>query len=99
LFKAEVVRRFTTNELERGLDMDAAYNYLGVGIPGNIGVHALGRALSVPCPICGVSTGERCVEPKDGDRLAYRASHVERGRIARYAVMGIPPITAAEREA
>jgi hypothetical protein len=79
--------------------MDAAYNYLGVGTPGNIGVHAPGRALSVSCPICLQSAGERCLEPKDGNRFAYRASHVERGRVARYSVMGIPPITAEERAA
>ena len=79
--------------------MDAANNYLGVGISGNIGVHALGRALGVSCPICLQLAGERCTEPKDGDRFAYRAPHVERGRVARYSIMGVPPITAEERSA
>ena len=78
--------------------MDAANNYLGIGMYWNAGIPCLGRAMSVVCPVCGVNAGDRCVEPAFHDTiLTYRASHVERGRVARYAIMGVPPITPEEK--
>lgn len=53
-----------------------------VGIQGNVGMPAIGRSLDVDCPVCHVSRGVNCG--------GIGPSHVDRGRIARYAVMGIP---------
>ncbi|MGB2625449.1 MAG: hypothetical protein WAK20_01560 [Candidatus Acidiferrum sp.] len=80
--------------------MDVTNHYLGVGIHGNIGVRPLGRALDVGCPECCAAVGERCHRIRGGIVIPeIGASHVERGRVARYSIMGVPPITAEERAA
>ncbi len=48
-------------------------------------IPAIGNAKEIACPVCHVGEGERCKDAQ-GRVIAY---HVERGRAARWAQMGI----------